>query len=236
MICRRRSIGRGPETTSASRPARPTSAISSCPAEDGRRVYITIRTAADGSGLPRAGQRVLPAHSDRLAKLKSPNSEPALRTAPRAHHWRMQLLEFLATADAAGDIVAARGRRARRRSDLSQVPHDLVIDRCYIHGDPARGRSVASRLTAPPPDRRLVHLRNQGGRRRIPRRSPAGTAPGLTRSRTTTSRRPARTSCSAARIRRSRARDRGRRVPAESSGEAGRLAIRALAGEEPASS
>src|SRR6187549_2591168 len=40
------------------------------PERDGG-TYVIIRTAADGAGLPRAGQRILPAHSAHLAKLKS---------------------------------------------------------------------------------------------------------------------------------------------------------------------
>ena len=106
------------------------------PAKDGK-LYITIRTAGDG--LPRPGQRVLPAHSDRLARLKSSTSEPALRTAPGAHHWRIQLLELQATAGGAGDIIRL-GDGGPAQNSLSQVPHDLVVDRCYIHGDPALGQ------------------------------------------------------------------------------------------------
>src|SRR5205085_5485242 len=58
------------------------------PAKDGS-LYITIRTA--GEGLPRTGQRIVPAYGGRLAIVKSANSEPSIRTAPGAHHWRLQL-------------------------------------------------------------------------------------------------------------------------------------------------
>src|SRR5437660_679977 len=57
---------------------------------------ITVQTAPDG--LPPAGSRISPAFAGRLAKLRSPNSAPALQTAPGAHHWRIQLLEFQANA------------------------------------------------------------------------------------------------------------------------------------------
>jgi hypothetical protein len=106
------------------------------PAKDGN-LYITIRTAGDT--LPRAGQRVLPAHSDKLARLKSANSQPVLRTAPGAHHWRIQLIEFQGTVGGAGDIIRL-GDGGPAQNSLSQVPHDLVIDRCYIHGDPRAGQ------------------------------------------------------------------------------------------------
>ena len=108
------------------------------PVKAGTR-YITIRTAGEGDGLPRVGQRVLPIHAPRLAKLKSPNKEPVLRTAAGAHHWRLQLVEFLPTESGFGDIVRLGDGGAEQR-ELAQVPHDLVIDRCYVHGDDQLGQ------------------------------------------------------------------------------------------------
>jgi hypothetical protein len=100
--------------------------------------FITIRTSGD-DGLPRAGQRVHPSHSPRLAKLRSPNRQPALRTEPGAHHWRLLLLEFLPSADAGGDIVTL-GDGSAAQAQGTQVPFDLVVDRCYVHGDPQKGQ------------------------------------------------------------------------------------------------
>jgi len=100
--------------------------------------YITIRTSGE-DGLPRPGQRVLPMHAPRLAKLKSPNRQPVIQTAAGAHHWRLQLLEFMPTDGGTGDIVTL-GDGGPAQHDLSQVPHDLAIDRCYIHGDAALGQ------------------------------------------------------------------------------------------------
>jgi len=108
------------------------------PAKQGDQ-YITIRTAGEGDGLPRPGQRVLPVHAARLAKIQSPNSDPALRTAIGAHHWRLQLLEFLPTRNGAGDIVRL-GDGSAAQHDLSQAARDLAMDRCYVHGDPAAGQ------------------------------------------------------------------------------------------------
>jgi hypothetical protein len=112
------------------------------PARSGDQ-YITIRTAS-ADDLPRPGQRVLPAHAPKLAKLKSPSNEPVVRTAAGAHHWRLQLLELLPTRNGAGDIVRL-GDGSGAQNDLSQVPHDLVVDRCYIHGDPVAGQKRGSR-------------------------------------------------------------------------------------------
>src|SRR5215212_6158685 len=55
--------------------------------------YITIRTGAAPS-LPGANERVGPEHAGRLARLQSPNGNPAVRTAEGAHHWALVLLEF----------------------------------------------------------------------------------------------------------------------------------------------
>jgi hypothetical protein len=108
------------------------------PAKIGNR-YITIRTLTDPDQPPRPGQRVAPVHASRLAKLKSTNSEPALRTAASAHHWRLEQLEFLATRGGVGDIIRL-GDGSTAQKELSQVPHDLIVDRCYVHGDPVEGQ------------------------------------------------------------------------------------------------
>jgi hypothetical protein len=101
--------------------------------------HITIRTAGEGDGVPRPGQRVSPGHAPRLAKLKSPNKEPVLRTGNGAHHWRVQLVEFLPTGAGAGEIIRLGDGGAAQR-ERSQAPHDLVIDRCYVHGDAELGQ------------------------------------------------------------------------------------------------
>jgi hypothetical protein len=108
------------------------------PAKAGN-LFITIRTGGENDALPRPGQRVLPAHARLLAKLVSPNGEPALRTAAGAHHWRLQLLEFPPTPGSAGDIIRL-GDGGAAQNTLASVPHDLMVDRCYIHGDPALGQ------------------------------------------------------------------------------------------------
>jgi hypothetical protein len=100
--------------------------------------YITIRTVASDD-LPKAGDRVSPQHSGRLARIQSPNGQPAMRTAPGAHHWKLVLLEFGPNQAAASDILGL-GDGSSAQSNLERVPSDLVVDRCYIHGDPVRGQ------------------------------------------------------------------------------------------------
>jgi len=100
--------------------------------------FITIRTDSI-DGLPPVGRRISPDASPLLAKLRSPTNLPALTTAPGAHAWRIELVEFLANRAGQGDIIAL-GDGSLAQSSLDQVPGDLVIDRCYIHGDPDIGQ------------------------------------------------------------------------------------------------
>lgn len=104
----------------------------------GGTVPITIRTA-EAPGQPRPGVRVRPSHAPLLAKLRSPNRQPVVRTAAGTTHWRLELLEFLPTQGGSGDIIALGDGGSSQRT-LDQVPKHLVIDRCYIHGDPVAGQ------------------------------------------------------------------------------------------------
>jgi hypothetical protein len=107
------------------------------PRKDGDAV-ITLRTV-ETPGQPSAAERVQPEHAALLAKLRSGNDRPALATAPGAHHWRLELLEFQANAGGFGDIITL-GDGSTAQNSLAQVPHDLAVDRCYVHGDVAVGQ------------------------------------------------------------------------------------------------
>jgi hypothetical protein len=107
--------------------------------------YITVRTGSLTT--PADGVRVGPADAPSLAKLRSPNTAPALRTAIAAHHWRILRVEFLATAGGAGDIITL-GSGSSSQTSLSQVAHDLILDRVYVHGDPAAGQKRAIALNS----------------------------------------------------------------------------------------
>jgi len=108
------------------------------PAKSGNAV-ITIRSSAADSALPPPGARITPAYAAALPKLKSANSMPALSTAAAAHHYRLQCLEFLANAQGFGDILTL-GDGSAAQNSLALVPHDLIVDRVYIHGDPVYGQ------------------------------------------------------------------------------------------------
>jgi hypothetical protein len=100
--------------------------------------FITIRTNGASVRLPGAGVRIGPEFADVLGKIKSPNTAPALATADGANHWRIELVEFQANLRGSGDIIVLGG--AGSQTQRSQMPHDLVFDRVYIHGDPVAGQ------------------------------------------------------------------------------------------------
>jgi hypothetical protein len=102
----------------------------------GGDAWITIRTASD-AGLPGDGGRISPAHAGALATIRQGSGAPALTTAAGAHHWRLSLLEIQGNGNS--DIVTLGDGSSGQRS-LSQVPHDLVVDRVYIHGDASAGQ------------------------------------------------------------------------------------------------
>lgn len=115
---------------------------------------ITLRTDLPDASLPGANQRVTPATAAAFAKIVSPNTAAALRTAPGAHHWRVMFIEFPSTREGYGDIIQL-GDGSSAQSDLSQVPYEIVFDRVYIHGHPLHGQKRGIALNA-----RHVTIRN----------------------------------------------------------------------------
>lgn len=115
---------------------------------------ITVRTDLPDDGLPGARQRVTPQTAARFAKIASPNSDAAIRTAPGAHHWRLMYLEFPSTREGYGDIIQL-GDGSNAQTSLASVPFELVLDHLYIHGDPVQGQKRGIALNA-----RIVTIRN----------------------------------------------------------------------------
>jgi hypothetical protein len=108
------------------------------PAKTGT-LYITIRSSAADATLPGATTRIDSTFAALLPKIKSPNSGAAMMTAPGAHHYRLQCLEFLANAQGLDDVVQL-GDGSSAQNTLASVPHDLIVDRVYIHGDVTYGQ------------------------------------------------------------------------------------------------
>jgi hypothetical protein len=119
------------------------------PAKPGSE-WIIVRTSTDDSRLPPPGVRVTPENANLLAKIVTPNSQPALTAGDGAHHFRFIGIEFAVAPGvkrANSVIVLGEGQ-----TSLSQLPHNLIFDRTYIHGNPAltlrRGVTLNSASTA----------------------------------------------------------------------------------------
>jgi hypothetical protein len=99
---------------------------------------ITIRTGSNDQRLPDGSERIDPNHADLLPKLKTPNGQPALRTAPHASHWWIVAVEFQGNGSA-GDIIQL-GDGSSAQKDPETLPEDLLLDRVLVRGDPERGQ------------------------------------------------------------------------------------------------
>jgi hypothetical protein len=107
---------------------------------------IVVRSAVH-DGLPAPGERIQPQHASLLARLRSPNTSPALRTAAGAHHWQLQYLEFGATQNGYGDLIQI-GDGSSAQNTIEKVPHDFVLSHLYVHGDPLVGQKRCVSLNA----------------------------------------------------------------------------------------
>ncbi len=102
--------------------------------------YITIRSSAPAESLPSPGQRITSAFAALLPKILSPGqSQPALMTAPAAHHYRFIAVEFRTTNAAANvsDLIKL-GDGSPAQHTLASVPHHLSFDRCVITAFPTQ--------------------------------------------------------------------------------------------------
>jgi hypothetical protein len=101
--------------------------------------WIVISSAA--KDLPQPGQRVSPSDRSKFATLVS-SSGTVIRADPGAHHYRLVGLEIAPTAGQYLNTLIELGDDAR---GVEALPHHLIIERSYMHGDPARGtrRGVA---------------------------------------------------------------------------------------------
>ena len=94
--------------------------------------YITI-TTSNLKGIPSDNERVNPdLHARAMPKIVGPNSSVALSTAERAHHYKFVGIEFSPAADSQYLYNLVDLGKSEYKS-LSQFPHHLIFDRCYVH-------------------------------------------------------------------------------------------------------
>src|SRR3989442_10365123 len=83
--------------------------------------------------LPPPGAPLAPDHANLMPKIVSPNSLPAIRTAAGAHHYLVVGVEVTTTSPADFTLVYLE---SPGQTAVGQVPTDIILYRCYIHGTP----------------------------------------------------------------------------------------------------
>ena len=112
--------------------------------------WIVIRTATPDSMLP-PGVRVNPQTAGKLARILTPKPLAAIRTDPGAHHYRLIGLEIglIPNFNAVFNYgIVLFGDSSEAQKSMASVPSDLVLDRCYVHGNPTINVSRAVALNS----------------------------------------------------------------------------------------
>ena len=102
--------------------------------------YITIRSSTPDASLPPAGTRMTPNYAPLLARIRSDANGPAMRTTAGASYWRLLFLEFAPSVSNGAANLVELGAAGTSQNTMAAVPHHLVMDRCYLHGDPTYGQ------------------------------------------------------------------------------------------------
>jgi hypothetical protein len=110
--------------------------------------WIVIAARAAVASLPRPGQHVGPSNASTMPKLVAA-SNSVIVTERRAHHYRFIGIEF---SPAPGTFLRDLVQLGLNETAADDVPHHIIFDRCYLHGDAQKGtrRGIAmnSRDTA----------------------------------------------------------------------------------------
>jgi cellulose synthase/poly-beta-1,6-N-acetylglucosamine synthase-like glycosyltransferase len=103
--------------------------------------WIEIRPDVDDNEIGAAGTPVQPSARRPLPRLRA-GSDSVIVADPGAHHYRLVGLDIAPDDGVFLTNVMLFGSGSQT---LADVPHDLDIERCVVHGDPAKGsrRGVA---------------------------------------------------------------------------------------------
>jgi hypothetical protein len=100
--------------------------------------WIIVRTSAPDSSLPPPGTRISPTYVGVMAKIQTDAfNSSAIYTTEGAHHFRFIGIEFKPPAGVYVNTLVTLG--TARETSVAQLPHHLIFDRCYLHGDPTQG-------------------------------------------------------------------------------------------------
>ncbi|MEP6618253.1 MAG: Ig-like domain-containing protein [bacterium] len=117
--------------------------------------WITIRPQ-NLTGMPAQGARMTPtvAATVNLPKILSNTNLGAIATAPGAHHFRIIGVEvtFAPGVTVNTGLVRFGDDGGNGQTTIASIPHDLVLDRSYVHGAPTaqarRGLALNSASSA----------------------------------------------------------------------------------------
>ena len=110
--------------------------------------WITIRSSAPDASLPPPGSPVTPSYARLMPKLVA-GTGSVIATAPQGHHYRFIGIEIRPRD---GVFLYALVQLGSSETSVEQLPHHIIFDHCYLHGDPRqgtrRGILMNSRYTA----------------------------------------------------------------------------------------
>jgi hypothetical protein len=94
-------------------------------------IYVVSSQLAN---LPPPGTRVSPANAADMPKILAPNFSNALITVANSHHFRFAGIELAPAPGTTFTYVLAR--IGNGDTSAATLPHNIVFDRCYVHGIP----------------------------------------------------------------------------------------------------
>ena len=132
-ICRPPSTRRNLATRSNSKRERCSAAISRCRANRRPAGYIFNQRAM--RTLPEPGRRVSPLDAPSMPRIVTPNTAPVFKTQPGASQYRFVGLNIGATLQNQSATVFNLLDFGSDSTSAADLPSDLIVDRCYIHGN-----------------------------------------------------------------------------------------------------
>lgn len=98
--------------------------------------WITIRSSVVDN-FPALGTRVSPAQAPLMALLTSRRGNGVVIAEKGAHHYRFIGIEV--RPQEGSYLFSLMWFGNNRERSLEELPHHIIVDRCYIHGDPKKG-------------------------------------------------------------------------------------------------
>ncbi|MGB7924537.1 MAG: hypothetical protein WCF57_14950 [Pyrinomonadaceae bacterium] len=98
--------------------------------------WIIVRTS-NQAGIPPPDKRVDPSYAAVMPKLEIATTDPAVRFESAAHHYWLVGLEirYTGTSTDPGNPNNGLVRIGDSETSIANLPSNIVIDRCYIHGN-----------------------------------------------------------------------------------------------------